>query len=346
MKNNRPIYLIIAGLAVWILILSILVYRHHEVQLPNEISEYNVSGFSTDLSKVYDENKSSIVAIEQGSTVSTGFIYAQRDGNIYIITTYHGISGSSDINIHFNNGVRVKGTVIDRDAYADLALIESAFDYEVRPVTCGNSSLSKTGEFILSIGSAGSLEYDFSSQFGMISSKYREIENSITHNGSTENYYLGMMQLSGEFTEGYSGSPLFNMNGEAIAMITMEDEGIVFGLPINELKMIADKMLNGESHDKIQLGISGRYLSDLEKYETVSLNINVEIVNGYYVENVRPGSLGSSLGIQRGDLITSINSMVMENSDSMLNVLYGNPEELEIVLIRNGEEIVLRSLFD
>ena len=342
MKNNRTLYIIIAVLCVWVLVLSVAVIRKGRAVLPNEISEYNVSGFSTDLSKVYDQNKSSVVTVEHGSELSSGFIYAKRDDKVYIVTTYHGVSGGNDISVHFNNGYRIRASLKDYDVFADVALLECEFEYEVKPVSLGDSSLVSTGEFVLGIGVREKLDYDFSSQFGMVSSRYREVENNISFRGSYYSYYEGLIQLSGEFSKGYSGCPVFNMNGEAIGMITMEDGSIVFALPVNEIRIIADRMMEEEDYTKLQLGTGGRYIADLEKYETVSLNINVETIDGYYVESVRPGSLASTLGINRGDIITSINGTEIKNSDAMLKICYSEMNEIEAEIIRNGEKFTLR----
>ena len=132
------------------------------------------------------------------------------------------------------------------------------------------------------------------------------------------------------------------MNGEVIGVISMEDEGVVFALPVNELRIIAEKMISEEDYSKIQFGMNGRYIADMEKYETVSLNINVEIFDGYYVESVKPGSLAATLGIVRGDIIASINGIRIENSDSMLGICYADMPEIEVEIIRNGERMTLR----
>ena len=342
MKNNRLFYLLFAVLFIWLLILSINSFSNRNLTEVNEIKEYNVSGFSTDLSKVYDQNKSSIVSVEQNDNISTGFIYAKKDNLVYIVTSYHGVSSGSGLSVYFNNGVRAKANVYKYDIFNDLALVECDFDYDVKPIVLGNSSLIKTGEFVLGIGSAGSIEYGFSSQFGMISNSYREILNHITYEGNRHDYYLGLIQLSGEFAQGYSGSPLFNMNGEVVGMINMKDDEVVLALPINEIKVVVEKMLNDEDYQKVQLGIKGRFVADLEKYESTSLNIGVEIVKGYFVEETLNNSLAYKLGINKGDVILSINGVEINNVDDMRKAEYSLLDEYEIIINRNGEEITFK----
>ena len=346
MNNKRLIYLLIAILFIWALILSFVLSNKNNLQEINEISEYNVSGFSTDLSKVYDENKSSIVAIEHDGKISTGFIYTKKDNLVYIVSTYHGVSNSGSINIYFNSGVKTKGNLYAYDIYKDLALIEVEFDYDVKPVSIGNSSLLKTGEFVLGIGSAESLEYAFSSQFGMVSKNYREVLNNIVFNNSNHAYYLGVIQLSGEFSKGYSGCPIFNMQGEVIGVLTMKENEVSLALPINEVKILVDKMLNGDDYHSLDLGMNGLYINDLEKYEATHLNIPVDIVSGYYIENILNNSLASSLGLNKGDIILSINNIKINKHEDMLNVIYSDIDVFEIIVNRGGENITLKGSID
>ena len=341
MKKKRLFYTFIIITIVWLIILSIFLFNKSKTAEINEISEYNVSGFSTDLTKIYDNNKSSVVTVESSGRISTGFIYTKKDNIVYIVSTYHGIN-DSNINIYFDNGIKAKGNLKDYDIYADVCLIEVEFDYDIKPITIGDSLLINTGEFVLGIGNANKIDYGFSSQFGIISNKYRELENNIFVDGSYHNYYLGLIQLSGEFVNGYSGSPIFNMKGEAVGIINMKDDDVIFALPINEVKIIVDKMLNDLDHEKILFGLKGLYIKDLEKYEATYLNIPIDINNGYYVENIIINSLAYRLGINKGDIILSINSIDINNFKDFLEIAYDDVEEFDIILVRNNETIELK----
>lgn len=343
MKKTFSILIVL--IFIWLLIITIFVVNRHEKTNINEISEYDVSGFSTDLSKVFDQNKSSVVIIEQANDISSGFIYTKRDGNVYIVTTYHSISETGSINIHFNSGLVTKGNIKAYDIYLDLALIECPLEYEIKEVKLGNSSLLKSGEFVLSIGT-NNLDYDYSSQFGMISSNYQEINNNILVDGYYHNYYLSVIELSNEFKKGYSGAPIFNMQGETIGMITMKDDDVTFALPINDLKYVVDKMLNGENYERIVLGIKGKFLNDLEKYEINQLNVAVDIANGYYIEDIHNYSLAAHLGVNKGDIIVSINNVPIKNHDDILTIIYNDYQEFEFNIIRNNETMILKGNID
>ena len=343
MKNNRLLYILLSVLFVWLLVLSIVVANKKNTEEINEISQYNVSGFSTDLSRIYDMNKSSIVTIEESGNISSGFIYSKKDDYVYIVTSYHGVSDGGQINVHFNNGIKTKAILKAYDIYSDMAVLECEFDYDVKTVTLGNSSLIKTGEFVLAIGCKRDLEYDFSSQFALVSNKYREIENNIVYGGTNHRYYIGLIQLAGDLDNGYSGCPVFNMAGEVVGLVNMKDDDVVFALPINEIKILANKMIENQEYKRNDLGIKGYFIKDLENYEIASLDIPLNTLDGYYVENILNNSIAYNLGIQKGDIVISINSVQIIDSDNMLDIKYADLDEIEIIIIRNGEELTLRN---
>lgn len=347
MKKNLFIT-IIAILVIWLIILSISLYENNnKTNTKSEITENNVSGFSTDFTKVVDECKSSIVSLNQDDVYSTGFIYLQDDNKVYIVSSYHGVSESNNVNVYFNSGVSTIGTVIGHDAFSDVALIECDFNYSVKPISIGDSTLLNDGEFVLSIGTSSSIDYDFSVDFGMISSNYREVENSITFDSQSYDYFLGLVQLSGDFKEGYSGAPILNMDGQVVGMITMEDDGNTFAITINEITKIVNKLLNNEEYVRLDFGLKGKYINTLENYEIANLNIGLEVTSGYYISDLKVDGFGSTLGLLRGDIIAKINNIDINNFDDMLDVIYSNEKDFNITVIRNNETINLQgTLYD
>ena len=310
------------------------------------IEEVRVTGFSTDFSEVIKNTKSSMVAIEQNGKVSSGFIYKKKDDLVYVATSFHGVSEGDNVNITFNNGVKVNGKVYGSDLFADVALIECEFPFDVQELKFGDSTLLKDGEFVLSIGTNNSMDYAFSNKFGMVSKNYQEIKNQISFNEENYEYYLGLIQLSGDFTKGYSGAPVLNMNGELVGSILMQDNDITFALTGDELKVVLDRLYNGITYTRINFGFKGKYIKDLENYETNSLNINVDLSVGYYVSEVLPFSFASKMGIVKGDVITKINDVKLVDSDSLLNLMYSDELNFTFEIIRNGEKIKLQGVID
>lgn len=339
--NKKLIIAAFAIVVVWLLVLTYLPNKTAENNETNKVNEYVVSGISTDLSKIVEENRTSIVAVDQNENVSSGFIYKKIDNNLYVVTTLHGVSDDAYADIILNSGAKLKGTVINKDIYLDLALIKCDCAFDVIPLELGDSSLVKAGEFVIGIGTCGKLDYAFSSQFGMVSSEYREVECDVDYDDINYQYNIGAIQLSGEFSEGYSGTPVLNMFGQAIGIINSKDENVTLASTINEVKIVLDKMMNNEEYHRLNIGVSGKYINKLENFETANLNIGIDIVNGYYVNNVKVASFAGNTGIIKGDIIHSINGKTIVDENSMLDIIYSNENEYAFEVIRNNENIVL-----
>ncbi len=341
MRKNVSICLFVI-LFLWIIMISIATFSSNNTSSNSKIiDEYRVSGFSTDFSNVIDSCKSSIVAIEQDGNVSTGFIYKSENDIVYVATSFHGVSLDSDVSLTFNSGAKANGRVCGYDVFADVALVECNFPYVVNVSKFGDSTLLKDGEFVLSIGTNSTLDYAFSSKFAMVSSRYQEIINHITFDDNDYEYFLGVEQLSGHIANGYSGAPVLNMNSEVVGMITMKDDDKIISLTANELKTVLNKIYDASSYTRINFGFRGKYICDLQNYEVSSLDINIELTSGYYISDVLPLSFASNIGILKGDVILKINDVEIADYDSMLSFIYGDNQEFNFEILRNGQTIKL-----
>ena len=345
MNRNRLIYVAVLLLAIW---LGVLTYQNSKQKTdtnPSDsiVNNYNVTGFSTDFSKIVEKSRSSIVTIDADKNISSGFIYTSDDSTTYILCTYHGVDGANSINVILDNNYSVSGQLLDYDIFSDIAILKADIPFKADSLKMGNSSLLNAGEFVICIGTPVSLEYKGSVELGMISNSLLTIENSIMFNSKKYNYYADMIQLSANLLNGYSGSPILNMNGEAVGIVTMsyKDE-ICFALPINEAVMIADKIMASDDYTgKVQLGIKGTYVEDMQAYEKTNYNISIDVISGLYVNAVNSEAVGYQCGIRSGDVIVSINGVEMKSQQDYLNVSYNNEKVFEFVVIRNNEEVTL-----
>lgn len=347
-NNNRLIYVLIVLLVIWNIVLSVLYTNSKKEDTVNknvtnveEVIVTNVTGFSTDLTEVVDKVKSSIVTIDTTSSLASGFIYKYVPNKAYVVTAFHAVEEAPLLKVIFASGASYDAKIIGKDIYADVAVLEVESPVELVPVLTGDSDLLKDGEFVVTIGTSKSLQYVSSSKLGIVSSKLRTIINSIEVNKETYEYYTSVIQLDSDVSEGYSGSPIFNMNGEVEGIITMKDDEAVFALPMNEVKLVADKIINKEEFTKIQFGIKGNIVADLEKYERSQLNIPLDVTNGYYVNNVKLSSLGFNLGLKQGDIIISINGMNINAYEDLLNIQYTEANEFRLEVVRENERIEL-----
>ena len=339
-KNNRLIYILILILSVWLMILS---FRPNSIVSRQEIiNEYNVSGFSTDFSKVVEDNSSSIVSISADGSVLSGFIYRQDGDKVYVLTAYHGIEDASGITVVFGSSYSVNAVMKGYDIYTDLAVLELECPYKVSPVRIGDATLLKKGEFVICIGTPVSLDYAGSVQLGMIANERLTIENSVTVNYETYEYCLDVIELSSSLIPGYSGGPLLNMNGEVTGMITMSlDDRMCFALTANEIKAVAEKIISEQDGMKADIGIKGTYIKEMPNYEKANLNLDIQTISGLFVQKVMDDSLAFTVGVKPGDIVVKINDVPLDGLNEYLQISYQPYETYSFEVLRNGETLTL-----
>ena len=343
MKNNRLIYLLIIILFVWILALSILTNKKYDSNIHETIIENNISGFSTDLTKVVEKCKDSIVTINANGTVSSGFVYKQEESNIYILTSYHGVSESNILSVVFSGGLNMNAELIGKDIYTDLAVLRIESPYNINSLSLSDSSKLKDGEFIICLGTPFSIEYNQTVELGMISKNHRVLENSITVDNENYKYYVDLIQLSSNLNPGFSGSPLLNMNGEVVGVVNMAlNNKTNFAISSNEIKIIADSIISDEELVRNNLGIKGSYVHDMPMFEKTNLNLPVDVINGFYVDGVLMNSLANLANVKNGDVILSINDIEINNIVDYLDILYSHSDSFDFKVYRDSNIINLK----
>ena len=339
--NKKNLTLIVIVLLVWNIILTILFINNKEAK--QTITEENVYGISTDLTKVAKEGYSSVVIIKSSYGNQSGFIYKQNDNKAYIVTTYHGIGNDQIVSVGFVNGKSVTGTVIGCDKQMDIAVLSIDSDYLLNVVKCGDNTFTNNGEFVICINACNDDQPINDVELGIVSNNLICIKDNVIINKENFNIQKEMIGLSLNASEGYSGSPIFNMKNEVIGMIQLSDKVRTYSLTINEIKIIVDNIINETPVNKINLGVQGRYISNLEDYDRNTLNIPFELTSGYFINEVTNNSLSSKLNVLPSDIIVSINGNIINNQKDLLNTLYSNTSnEIVLSIYRDDQYIELK----
>ena len=342
MKNNynRLLTILIAIIFIWLFFISFSSNQKKENQ-SIVINEYNVSGISTDLTSVVEQNKNSVVTIQSDGSLLSGFVYKQEQDKIYILTAYHGVANANNINVLFGSSYSTIGTLVGFDIYTDLAVLQIESPYTIDALKLGDASLLKSGEFVISIGTPTSIEYAGSVQLSMISLPLLSIENSITYDSARYNYYLDVIQLGNSLKTGYSGSPVLNMVGEVVGMNTMTNLDNSFAISANEIRIIADKIINQEQINRNIFGFNATLIKDMPNYEKTNLNLDIQTISGMYIRKVDSASLAEHAQILVGDVVVKINDIEINNFNDYLSAVYNESEMYSFEVLRNNQTILL-----
>lgn len=179
--------------------------------------------------QIAHENIPAVVAVnvlkKDGSTfTATGFVLTQ-DG--LVATNRHVLDDSLYINLTFHTGI-ISGEAVPliQDPTVDLALLQIQAQH-LPHVTLGDSDSVQPGQTITVIGNPRRLQNTVTS--GIISQVRLQKDGTVWH------------QISAPISPSSSGSPVFNSQGEVIAIAfaslnAPENQNLNFAVPVNYLK--------------------------------------------------------------------------------------------------------------
>ena len=160
------------------------------------------------IASVIDSGKEQTVCIfTPNGNNGTGFIHNRQ----YVITNEHVLYDTDDFTMQDVNGREYTGTVIYRDPADDIAVIR-AEDMNGSSVIFGDSDALSVGDTLICIGNPAEGE-PFSSCTGRCLELDEALEQKIDRNRR-------FIHADADIVSGYSGGPVFNMNGELIGSST------------------------------------------------------------------------------------------------------------------------------
>lgn len=256
----------------------------------------------------------------------SGIVY-DADGRI--VTNAHVVGTATDVNVVLANGRRVEGTVIGRDTRVDVAVIEiDATEIPAVAEFAADDTVA-VGQLAVAIGSPFGLDQTVTA--GIVSAIDRVIDN-----GLEEQNPVGMLQTDAPINPGNSGGALVDREGRVIGMNTSirtdgtdGNLGVGFAIPSDTIRLIADRIINGEPLD---FGLLG-----------VNLDQPVTGDAGALVVSANEGGPAANAGIVEGDLVVGFDGEPVRSTfDLAAKVRITTPDTaVELDIIRNGETITI-----
>lgn len=178
--------------------------------------------------------------VEERRTTASGFVVSS---NGYVMTNNHVVSApDGEYMVILNDGRRVEGSVIERDAGKDIALIKIEAN-NLPFLTFSDSSNLQVGQTAIAIGTALG-KFDKSVSKGVVSGLSRNITATGGRRSSVR--LEGLIQTDAAINPGNSGGPLLDLEGKVIGMNVAMATGqnIAFAIPGNEVKELYEKNSN------------------------------------------------------------------------------------------------------
>jgi serine protease Do len=261
----------------------------------------------------------------QRSRGSGFFIDAQG----YLLTAQHVIDKAKSLEVRLADGERLPARLIAADSQIDLAILKVQSDKELPILSLANSESIRVGDLALVFGYPFGRES--SMNLGIISRAGRTYPDSAS---------FDYIHTDAGAYSGGSGGPLLNSRGHVIGLITMASErgNMGFATPINVIKRIFPRLVSGE---KLAWGWLGVQMSDMTMDQARALGVHP--VKGVIVNSVLPGHSAALAGIQKQDVILSVNENHVDSPREVSRLVGGVEagKAVRVTILRRGKTMQL-----
>ena len=288
-------------------------------------------------------------AKEQPAGEGSGVIYKKEGGDAYIVTNNHVVDGASSLEVMLSNGDKVKGTLVGKDAYSDLAVIKISSKEVTKVAEFGDSSKLTVGEPAIAIGSPLGSEYANSATEGIISSLSRKV---VMQNESNETVNVNAIQTDAAINPGNSGGALINVEGQVIGINSskisatgsssqdISVEGMGFAIPSNDVVEIINKLEKDGEIKRPALGVQMVDLTGINSRYIDELKLPDSVTAGVVIAKVQKGLPADTAGLKKYDVITKIGDTKVTTSTELQSALYKYSigDEMKVTYYREGKE--------
>ncbi|MFC3999852.1 trypsin-like peptidase domain-containing protein [Nocardiopsis sediminis] len=323
------------------------------------------SASSGTVSTVAESTLPSVVSIQTSEGSGGSGVVISDDGQI--LTNNHVVAGANGpVLVQFNDGSEAEAEVLGADPVSDLAVIQASGVNGLTAASFGDSDRVEVGADVVAIGSPLGLSGTVTS--GVVSAVDRPVNTGNAgqqpeqqdplappdeggqSSGLRTATVINAIQTDAPINPGNSGGPLMNMSGEVIGINTAiltagqgaeaGSIGLGFAIPINQARTIAAQL--------IETGTA--------EYAAIDATISEprQGTGATIVETSRGGAAAEA-GLERGDVVTSIDGESVESPDALIAAVRshepgdtvtvgytrdGNDAEVEITLSAQSAESI------
>ena len=293
------------------------------------IDNTNLFGTPINASEISSDSTRAVVGIEctMDGYRSVGTGVAVADG--IILSNAHVVGDNSNVTLYLVDGSKSTGNVIWTDTTLDLSIISTK---AVLPyLTLEDKDNVVVGEEVIAIGTPIDIQFQQTVTKGIVSALNRTVLLE-----DNESYLQDMIQHDASINPGNSGGPLINRDGKVIGINTLKvssAEGLGFAIPVNAAKNVIEHIVKDGTYTTPYMGVYG-VDSQVAKY--YNLEVNKEGVLVISIDNNGPMA---KAGIQKSDLITSINGVPISNMLDLRTELFKSKvgDSMLIEYVRNNQ---------
>ncbi|WP_133498363.1 DegQ family serine endoprotease [Cognatilysobacter terrigena] len=271
----------------------------------------------------------------QGVSLGTGFLISD-DG--YILTNHHVVDGASTITVRLSDRREFKAKLVGSDEQSDVALLK--IEGKGLPALRTATDAPKPGQWVVAIGSPFGLDHSVTA--GIVSAVGRS-------NPYANQQYVPFIQTDVAINRGNSGGPLLNTRGEVVGINSQifsssgGYQGVSFAIPMDLAASVVQQLRTTGRVARGQLGVQVQQMTS-----SLASSMGLPSASGALVADVLPGSAAARAGLQRGDVIRSVNGRAVNDSADLPPLIGALPpkSKAQLTVIREGKTVQIPVVLD
>ena len=273
-----------------------------------------------------------LVAAPAVQSQGSGWVY---DDAGHVVTNHHVVEGAGRIEVRFTDGMPHEAELIGSDESTDIAVLRVRGRAVVPAVRATGKPVSQ-GDFVFAFGSPFGFEFSMSS--GIVSGQGRQA--NLKAGGAYENY----IQTDAAINPGNSGGPLTNIYGEVVGMniaIAVDPNdpirsgrftGVGLAIPLDMIEFVVTPLIEGRPVQRGGLGIDLEELRGVQLRDPGFVESLASPFPGLLITNVLPDSPAARAGLERHDVIVSVNDTPVRDTDAFRSRVHNLPPGSTVTL--------------
>ena len=294
-----------------------------------------------------NSNNSNSGDLKTASTGS-GVIYKKTGNTAYIVTNNHVVKGAKKLAVILSDGTNVNAELVGTDVWTDLAVLKINGDNVTTTMDFANSDDIAVGETAFAIGSPLDLSFSNTVTKGIVSAVNRQIPMDVDGDGTVD-WNQTVIQTDAAINPGNSGGALINNEGKLIgineskiakATSNVSAEGIGFGIPSNEVKLITEQLEKSGKVVRPAMGVQLVSVNTIAN-DTVKSQLKYEGKQGVVVRSVESGTPAAKAGLEKYDVITKLNDTEVKDVAAVRKFLFEKAkigDTVKVTYYREGKE--------
>ena len=278
----------------------------------------------------------------------SGVIYKKSGNTAYVVTNNHVVNGAKKLSVILSDGTNVNAEVVGTDVWTDLAVLKISGDNVTTTMDFADSDKIAVGETAFAIGSPLDVNLSNTVTKGIVSAVNRQIPMDVDGDGKND-WNQTVIQTDAAINPGNSGGALINNEGKLIgineskiakATSNVSAEGIGFGIPSNEVKLITEQLEQSGKVIRPALGVQLVSVNTVDS-DTLKSQLNFEGKQGVVVRFVEDGTPAAQAGIEKYDIITKLNGEDVKDVAAVRKYLFEKTkigDTVKVTYYRNGKE--------